>query len=488
MDKPLKILFVTSELSPLISTGGLAEVAGALPRALRARGHDVRVVMPFYRSIPEEYRGEHYCLCEGTLNGHTEFGAMRRGLVPDSDIPLYFIEHHRYFSRPKPYGEGAYEYDDNAERFCFFCLAVLHAIPQTGWVPDILHCHDWHTAALPIYLKTRYAHAPVWGKVATLFTIHNLAFQGRYGADKLERTGFDRSLFHPGCLEYEGDLNLLKGAIAFSTKINTVSPRYAQEIQTLEYGEGLDGMLRSRARDVSGILNGVDYAVWNPETDPHIAADFSKDNPSGKALCKRALQETFGLPPRDVPLVGVVSRLFWQKGLSLALDALDEIMAQGIQLAVLGTGDPELEGRFWQAAARYPEQVGLALKFDAGLSHQVLAGSDFLLMPSRYEPCGLAQMYAMAYGTIPIVRRTGGLADSVNDLNPVHRRHMTGTGIMFAPLTPQAIARSVRRAVALYEDPKLFQQVRATCMRQDFSWDRSCQDYVNLYREAIAQS
>ena len=486
MEKPLKILFVTSELTPLVSTGGLAEVAASLPRALHARGHDVRIVMPCYRGIPESQRGEQYCLCEAALGTGMEYGSLRKSLTPDSGIPLYLIEHEGFFGREAPYGVGAYEYTDNAERFCFFCLATLHAIPQTGWTPDVVHCHDWHTAALPIFLRTRFSGHPVWGNMPTLFTIHNLAFQGRYRADLLPRTGLDTSLFHTGCLEYEGDFNLMKGAIACSTKINTVSPRYAREIQTLEYGDGLDGMLRSRADDLSGILNGVDYDLWDPETDPHIAEPYSEDRLDGKARCKMALQESLGLPKRDVPLFGVVSRLYWQKGLSLVVDALEKLMQLDLQIAVLGTGDPDIEGAFLHAAGRFPEKVSITLRYHVPTSHQVIAGSDFFLMPSRYEPCGLAQMYSMAYATIPIVRRTGGLADSVTPLNPVHRKYGTATGISFAPLTSKAFLRSVRQAMDLYEDPAELLRMRRTCMRQDFSWDRSCQDYINLYQEAIA--
>jgi starch synthase len=485
---PLKVLFVTSELTPLISTGGLAEVAAALPRALRAEGHDVRIVMPCYQSIPEADRGEEYCLCEAELDGRKEFGALRKRLAPDSDIPLYLIEHEGYFGRAAPYGIGACEYEDNAERFCFFCLALLHAIPQTQWMPDIIHCNDWHTAALPAFLRTRFAVDPAWEKTPTLFTIHNLAFQGRYRPEKLASTGLDPALFHPECLEYEGDINLMKAAIAFATKINTVSPRYAQEIQTLEYGDGLDGMLRTRQEDLSGILNGVDYDLWDPETDPYLAAHYSQKDFTGKAVCKKALQKHFGLAQRDVPLFGVVSRLYWQKGLDLMIDALDHIMEMDLQIVVLGSGDPALEEQLANAVQNHPQQVGLDLKFNVALAHQVQAGSDFFLMPSRYEPCGLGQMYSMAYGAIPIVRRTGGLADSVRDINPVHLKHKTATGISFVSSMPKAMVRSFNSAVELYRDAPTFQQVRRTCMEQDFSWDRSCQEYIQLYREALAQT
>lgn len=482
----MKILFVTSEMAPLISTGGLADVAGALPKALHARGHDVRVAMPCYRSLPEASRGDQYCLCEADMGKKTQYGALRQSHVPGTAVPLYLIEHEGYFGREKPYGAGAYEYDDNAERFCFFCQALLHAIPQTAWMPDLVHCHDWHTAAIPALLKSRYHLHPAWARVPTLFTIHNLAFQGRYGADKFPDTGLEPWLFTPQCLEYEGDMNLMKAAIAFSTKINTVSPRYAREIQTLEYGAGLDGILRTRAADLSGILNGVDYDDWNPAADPHIAETYSKTDPAGKARCKTALQAAFGLPEKDVPVFGVVSRLYWQKGIDLIVDALDRLLAEDLQLVVLGTGDPAMEQGLVAAMQRYPEKVAVKLGFNVPLSHQIQAGSDFFLMPSRYEPCGLSQLYSLAYGTIPIVRRTGGLADSVKDLNPVHQKHGTATGIVFVPLTPASLLKSVQRALTLYADPKAMAAVRKAGMNQDFSWNRSCAAYEALYQETLA--
>jgi len=486
VEQPLKILFVTAELAPLLTTGGLAEVANALPRALHELGHDVRLVMPCYRTIPAEYRGEQCCLCEADLGVKTEYGALRRSHVPETKIPLYLIEHEGYFGRERPYGDSAYEYDDNAERFCFFALAALHGIPQTEWVPDIVHCHDWHTAAVPAFLRTRYRHDPVWGCIPTLFTIHNVAFQGRYSASRLPSTGLGAELFHPNCLEYEGDMNLMKAAIAFATKLNTVSPRYAREIQTLEYGAGLDGMLRTRSADLSGILNGVDYTVWNPATDPHIAANYSKEDLSGKAVCKRTLQKAFGLPQRDVPLFGIVSRLYWQKGITVVAEVLELLSDLDIQLAILGTGDPALERRLLQAAVPHPEQVRVTIDFDIPLSHQIQAGSDFFIMPSRYEPCGLTQLYSLAYATVPIVRKTGGLADSVNNVNPVHRRQGTATGISFVPLTAAALTKALHRAVDLYQDTAQLAAVRRAGMTQDFSWERASRQYVALYREAIA--
>lgn len=488
VDRPLKILFVTSELAPLISTGGLADVAYALPKALMDQGHDVRVAMPCYRNLTSEQRGEQYCLCVAEMGQHTEYGALRTATAPQAGFPLYLIEHEGYFGRENPYGSGAYEYADNAERFSFFCLALLHGIPQTHWKPDIVHCNDWHTAPIPVFLKTRFASHPFWSGTPTLFTIHNMAFQGRYGADKYQRTGLPPELFHPGCMEYEGDMNLMKAAILFSTKLNTVSPRYAKEIQTLEYGAGLDNVLRVRAADLHGILNGVDYSLWNPETDPHLPARYSRANLAGKAECKKSMQEELEFPLSDVPLFGLVSRLYWQKGIDLLLGALPDLMAQDLQLVVLGSGDPDLECQLRQVAARHPEKLRVLLRFDPPLSHRLQAASDFTLMPSRYEPCGLNQMYAMAYATIPIVRSTGGLADSVRNLNAVTLRRGAATGISFVPLTATALQKAIDRALDLYRKPDLFHQIRMNAMAEDFSWDRSCRDYVHLYGEALSRS
>lgn len=486
-DRPLKILYVSSELAPLVTTGGLADVAAALPRALRAQGHDIRLAIPCYRTIPVEVRGNQYCLVVADLGAKTAYGALRESFVPGTEIPLYLVEHEGYFGRENTYGTGAYEYDDNAERFCFFSMAVLHGIAQTGWKPDIVHCHDWHTAAIPAYIKTRFAHTAAWRGMPTLFTIHNLAYQGRYKAHFLPNTGFDRSLFTPACLEYHGDLCLMKAGIAFASRLNTVSPRYAKEIQTAEYGEGLDGFLRTRAKSLSGILNGVDYTVWSPKADPLITRNYSVDDMSGKQACKRALQDLLELPRRDVPLFGMVSRIHWQKGVDLLAEALDAVMRMDIQVVILGKGDPYFERILWEGAQRYPNQMRVILKFDMVMSHQIEAGSDFFLMPSRFEPCGLSQLYSLAYGTVPVVRETGGLADSVCHVSERNLREGKATGIVFEPRTPDAVAEAMRQAVDLYRKPKVLEAVRSQGMRQDFSWDRSSRAYVRLYREAIAR-
>ncbi len=486
-NKSLKILYACSELAPLVTSGGLGDVASALPRALHAQGHDVRVAIPCYRSIPPEHRGDQYCLCMADLGAKTQWGALRISTVPGSSIPLYLIEHDGYFGREHPYGHGAYEYEDNAERYCFFCLALLHAIPQTHWRPDIVHCHDWHTAPIPAYIKTRLAHTEAWRGMPSLFTIHNLAYQGRYKARFLENTGFSWDLFTPDCLEFHGDINLMKAGIAFATKINTVSPRYAQEILTPEFGEGLDGFLRTRRNSLHGILNGVDYTQWDPVSDPHIAAHYSALDLSGKAVCKRALQDELGLPPRNAPLFGMVSRLYWQKGLDLLVNAIPAMLQEDVQIVILGTGDPYYVEPLRRIEAAHPAHMRVLVKFDSALSHRIEAGSDFFLMPSHYEPCGLSQLYSLRYGTIPIVRETGGLADSVVPLAPSNIKKGKATGIVFQPKTPEAFLHAFRQAIELYRQPSVLNAVRLAGMKQDFSWERSSKAYVELYREAIAR-
>ncbi len=485
MTRPLRILFVTSELSPLVSTGGLAEVASALPRALRGRGHDIRVALPFYRQISDEYRDRHPRRCAAALGNREVYGALHQSVMPRSDIPLYLVEHAAYFGREAMYGVGAYEYDDNAERFCFFCLALLNGLAGEGWKPDVVHCNDWHAAPLIIYLKTRYHQDPFWKDTACLFTIHNLAYQGRYAASHFEATGFDPGLFSSNYLEYEGDMNMMKGGIVFADKITTVSPRYAREIQTLEYGAGLHGVLTMRQNDLSGILNGVDYATWHPSTDNRIAARYDRTNLSGKALCKRALQDMFGLPPRDVPLFGVVSRLFREKGMDLLVEGLDTLMRSEMQLVILGTGHPDIEARIRTAVTAYPDRISAFLGFDADRAHAVYAGSDFFLMPSRFEPCGLGQLYAMTYGAIPLVRRTGGLADTVIPYHPSRNTRKTATGLSFVAQTTQALIRCIYSAQELYRDKPLLQQVQDNAMARDYSWDQSSAAYVALYESVV---
>lgn len=486
MAKSLNILFAASEVAPLVVTGGLADVAGALPKALHAAGHDVRVVMPCYRSVAEEHRGEAIGTCIGHLGGKEAFGLLRESRLPGTDIPLYLIEHEGYFGRAHPYQAGAYEFADNPERFAFFCAALLDAIPQTGWCPDILHAHDWHTATLPAYLRARYQGHPTWGRTKSIFTIHNLAYQGRYGREQYGITGLPWEYFHPEGFEYHGDVSLMKGGIAFADRLSTVSPRYADEIQTIEYGCGLDGLLRRRREALRGILNGVDYGVWHPSADKHLPAQYTAADPTGKAACRTALLAELGLPERGQPLLAMVSRLAWQKGIDLALAAIPAVIAQGYTVIVLGSGEPALEHRLGELAGAYPADLRVLTRFDVGLSHRIEAGADFFLMPSRYEPCGLSQIYSLAYGTVPIVRATGGLCDTVRGLRRDGDNLGDATGFRFVPQTHQAIERATAQAREVFAQPEAMAQLRDNGMREDFSWARSSTDYEALYREALA--
>jgi len=487
MQNPLKILFVTAEAAPLVKTGGLADVSYALPKALKEAGHDVRVAMPLYGTLADEYRGEHRCIVSADLGHGRVTGGLRESRLPGTEVPLYLIEHEAYFDRPHPYHHKNVEYPDNLSRFSFFSLGLLDGVRQLGWRPDVLHCNDWHTAGLPVYLKSLFAHDAFWSGAASVFTIHNMAFQGRFRPWQLPETGLPLELFHPGCLEYYGDLNLMKGAIAFASQINTVSPRYAKEIQTPAYGEGLDGFLRTRARDVSGILNGVDYSEWHPAADPHLPANYSMDDLAGKAQCKRALQEEFGLAAADVPLFGMVSRFDRQKGLDYLSETLDRLLLERVQVIVQGSGAPDLESLYEEKARRFPESMRTVLRYDAALAHRIEAASDFFLMPSRFEPSGLSQLYSLAYGTVPIVRKTGGLADSIRDVSRTNLRRSRATGIVFGPATADALTTAMERAMRLYGEPSVLHEVRLNGMREDFSWEHSANEYLHLYRKAMAR-
>ncbi|MCC6697953.1 MAG: glycogen synthase GlgA [Candidatus Hydrogenedentes bacterium] len=486
MSGPLNILYVTSEVVPFMKTGGLADVSEALPRALRAQGHDVRVVLPCYGTIPEDLKGVRSGPCSARFNGDSIFAAWRTARFPDSDMPVYLIEHDLYFWRDHPYGKGNTEYPDNLERFCFFCMAVLDFVPQTGWVPDVIHCHDWHTATIPAYIKTRFVDHPLWGAMPTVFTIHNLAYQGRFASSLMPKTGLGWELFTPKYVEYYGDINLMKAGITFASKLNTVSRTYAKEIQTELAGHGLEGVLRTRADDLCGIQNGVDLAVWNPTSDRRIPANFSVADQAGKRVCKEALQTRLGLDQKDVPIFSMVSRLVWDKGISALVTSLDQLLKKDIQVVLLGSGDLSFEQALLKVAQDNPGKMSVTIGYNEDLAHLIYAGSDFYMMPSRTEPCGLSQMYSMLYGTIPVVHRTGGLADTVTDATPGNLASQTATGIVFNTWSDRAFINAVNRALRLYGDASAFEQVRRTGMRRDFSWERSAREYVQLFREAVA--
>ncbi|MFO7973645.1 MAG: glycogen synthase GlgA [Candidatus Hydrogenedentota bacterium] len=485
--KSLKVLFIASEIAPLAKTGGLADVGNSLPKALMKLGHDVRLVMPCYATITKEWMGKRLGTFMVYLGRSHIPGGVRLSTLPGSQVPLYLIEQGLYFARSGLYQTGGQPYSDNLERFAFLSLGGIEGVAQTGWVPDVIHCNDWHTALVPAFLKVSQRVHPKWRGLPTVFTIHNLIYQGRFPGSQFYQTGLPDRLFTPDYLEYYGAVNVMKAGIAFSSKVNTVSPRYAQEIQTPEGGWGLDGLLRKRSVDISGILNGIDYSQWNPSKDPLIKGKFSRKRLAGKATCKSALQRTLGLPVRDVPLFGCVSRLVYEKGIDLIIDSLDNLLQQDVQLAVLGSGDPELERRLAEASQKYAKQLNVVLRYDEELAHQFYAGCDFFLMPSRSEPCGLSQMYSLAYGTVPIVHFTGGLANTVRDATPQNIEHGKASGVVFFEASKRAFVGAVARALDLYTKPSILEQLRKNGMAEDFSWERSSRAYEKLYREAMAK-
>lgn len=477
----MKILYLTSELAPLISTGGLAEVAYALPKSLKKRDIDIRIGLPKYKHLKMSGNcsPKTPCMFDGSKNS---FQAMLwESIVPQTDVPLYLIEHEELFGRDYVYGYGDWEYEDNPRRFSFFCNAILDAMERIQWRPDIIHCNDWATSAVLPYLLIQLENNSFWQNTHTLLTIHNLAFQGRYPGARYSFTGLPPEFFNANCFEYHGDMNLLKGGILLADKINTVSPTYAIEIQTLEYGFGLDNVLRFRSNDLSGILNGVDYSIWSSKNDKYIEINYNQDSIANKNICKSSLLKKVELPEKNVPLIGITSRLYWQKGIDILIQSLPELLQLDLQMIILGTGDPKYEFQLKEISSCFPEKIRTIIGYNTELSHQIIAGSDFILMPSRYEPCGLTQLYAFAYGTVPIVRKVGGLADSVVNATPENIRKKVATGITFRALTPKSIIRSIKNAIDLYHNDGIITDLRVNGIKQDFSWEKQANLYLKLY-------
>lgn len=487
MNEPLKICIAASEVAPFAKTGGLADVAGALPKALRALGHRVAIIMPRYQMVDVERHGLRRLgvSIEVPIAGRIEKAELLEGTL-DGGVPVYFIEKPSYYDRPALYGTTEGDYHDNAERFIFFSRGVLEAIKALDLGPQVLHCNDWQTGLAPVYLKTLYREDSALAGLATVFSVHNLGYQGLFWHLDMPMTGLGWELFTIDGLEFYGKLNFLKGGLMFADVLSTVSETYAKEIQTEEFGHRLDGVLRHRSADLYGIVNGIDYEVWNPATDLHLGANYTPDDLAGKAACKKALQKEMGLPARaDTPLVGIVSRLAAQKGLDLIVEAMGRLMALGLQLVILGSGEAVYHEALQEAAERYPKQLGLMLGFDEGLAHRIEAGADMFLMPSRYEPCGLNQLYSLKYGTIPVVRATGGLEDTIVDYS---EERGEGTGFKFRSYVAEEMVEAVARACRLYSDQKAWGRIVNEAMAQDFSWGASARAYDALYRRAIAQA
>lgn len=492
---PMKVVLVSSEVVPFAKTGGLADVAGALPRELDQMGHDVAVFMPGYRCVGQgQHRLEQIPVqFEIPVGHHVESGGLFKTRMPNSQVDVFFVEHSDYFDRPELYGENGHDYEDNFERFTYFCRAVLESIRLLNLNPDVIHLNDWQTGLIPALLKCEYSDHPGFSGISTLITIHNLAYQGNYPYEKMSVTGLDPKYFNWQQMEFHGNLNLLKTGIVFADSINTVSPTYAEEIQGPEQGYGLEGVLQSRADRLTGILNGIDVDEWNPETDVHLAqtysADFDLDVGSpGKSTCKLALQAEAKLDRNpEVPLIGIVGRLATQKGWSLILPVMKQFLeSTNVQWVILGTGEPDYHHVLTSLQRSHPHKLGLTLGFSAEYAHRIEAGADMFVMPSRYEPCGLNQMYSMAYGTVPIVRRTGGLADTVVNATPETIEQGTANGFSFDDFQPAALSATLGRAIRMYTDHRrTWNQLVRTGMKRDWSWSSSARQYEALYRETV---
>lgn len=479
-----KILFALSEVVPFIKTGGLADVAGALPKYYDKKKYDVRVVLPKYLCMKQEYsdRMELIAECQVRLNWRLQYAGVYR--LKENGVTFYFIDNEYYFAGPAPYGEI---YQD-AEKFGFFSKAVLTILPVIDFCPDIIHCHDWQTGLVPVFLEAQFRNDPFYRHIRTVYTIHNLKFQGRWFIDAIrDVTGFGPEYFTIGTLESYGQANLLKGGVVFSDYITTVSETYANEIQSPDGGEGLDGLMRANAYRLSGIVNGLDYEVLDPKTDPYLAKKYDGDIPAYKKANKEDLQKTLGLAQReDAFLIGMVSRLTDQKGFDLINYMLDEILAdERIQIAVLGTGEQRYEDMFRYYASKYPGRVSANIYYSEETAQKIYGGADAFLMPSLFEPCGLSQLMSLRYGTVPLVRETGGLKDTVEPYNEFEH---TGTGFSFHNYNAHEMMYMIRYACKIYfQYPEEWAAIRERGMAMDFSWASSAKKYEELYDSLIEE-
>ena len=478
----MRILFVASEGLPFSKTGGLADVVEALPKALTAQGHEVAVVLPRYRGT-EATAAVIPSLTIPMGGARLRFPAIADGALLGG-VRYFFVDDPAYFDREGLYGSGGKDYPDNAERYAEFSRAAIE-VAKHIWPTDVFHCHDWQTALVPVLLRTSYSDDPLVKNIPVVFTIHNMGYQGQFPKDVMERVGLPPTLFHPEGIEFYGSVNLLKGGLVYADYLTTVSRKYAQEIQIREFGHGLEGVARGRADRLVGILNGVDYTAWNPAKDELIAARYSAKDLGGKEVCKQDLLKVFGLPHDHLerPVIGIVSRFADQKGFDLIAEKAHELMKEEVVLVVLGTGNRKYEALFEALAAAYPGRVGLKIAYDNTLAHKVEAGADMFLMPSRYEPSGLNQMYSLKYGTVPIVRATGGLDDSIE---PFDVEHGTGTGFKFYEYSGDALLYAVRQALHHYMDERIWKRIQMNGMAKDFSWKQPASEYAKLYEAARA--
>ncbi len=472
---------ISPEAVPFAKTGGLADVAGALPRPMAEAGHSVSLFLPFYKAAQKTAADarDTGLRVSVPLGDETVSGEIWRSTLPGAQVSVYLVKQDELFWRDGLYGDGTRDHPDNARRFIFLSRAVLEALPELDRGVDVVHCHDWQSALVPVYLRTLYAGRLPRAK--TVLTIHNLAYQGTFWHWDMKLTGLPWDLFNWRQLEFFGKLNFLKGGLVFADALTTVSPRYAQEIQTPEFGCGLEDTLAQAHDRLTGILNGIDGDIWNPETDPLLPARYRLSDLSGKRDCKRHLQRKLGLATRDVPLLAMITRLVDQKGLDLLIPILPTLLEEGVELVILGTGDEAYHRILAEASRRHAGRMSVTLGFDNRLAHEIEAGADLFLMPSRFEPCGLNQMYSLRYGTVPVVRETGGLADSVVDCSDSTLRDGTGTGVSFRPYTAEAFLGAIRRALDALRSPDVWDRLVRNGMQKDFGWEASARRYLQLF-------
>jgi starch synthase len=485
MNQPLRVLFAAPEAVPFAKTGGLADVAGALPKFLQRLGCEIKLVMPYYRMVknsgfPIQRLDEEI---EVPVGNEIIKADLYQGQL-DQDIPVYLIGREEFFDREYLYSTPKGDYFDNAERFIFFSKAALLFCQYANFPPDIIHHHEWQTGLIPAYLKSIYRNDPFFSRTGVVFTIHNIAYQGLFKKEKFRLTGLPEEMYNPEGIEFWERINLMKAGIVYADVINTVSQKYSEEIQTPEYGYGLEGILRKRKEDLYGILNGVDYEDWDPSHDPHLVARYHLKDLSGKRACKKDLLKEFHLPEalEKVPLLGMISRLADQKGFDLLAEIIDELFTLDIGFVLLGTGEQKYHELFNQVARKYPHRTGIRIAYDERLAHKIEAGADLFLMPSKYEPCGLNQIYSLKYGTIPVVRATGGLDDTIVSYDPAIGK---GNGFKFSRYDAKELLNQIKVAVGFFYQPDHWRQIVRNAMMADFSWQRSAKAYLQLYQKAL---
>ena len=484
MARKLKILLASSEVHPYAKTGGLADIAGSLPKALKQLGHDVRVIMPKYKSVAKCPLGIHPVGLDVDVpvGGTRKKGFLFLGSLHEN-IPIYFVGNDTYYFRDGIYGSRQGDYPDNAKRFIFFCRSILEVCKAIGFQPDIIHCNDWQTGLVPAYLKTVYAKDRWFQNTRSLFSIHNLGYQGNFPSSELKTANLPFSVYTPEGVEFYNHFSFLKSGLVYADLLTTVSPTYAREIQTEAFGFKMEGALRKRSGDLFGILNGVDTLEWNPAFDPWIEKNYSLKSLKQKSTCKSNLADLFSLKANGkTPILSMVTRLSNQKGIELVIEAMNDILDAGAAFVVLGSGDPKYESYFLKMSRRFPHRIGTHIGFDEKLAHKILAGSDLLLMPSQYEPCGLTQMYSLKYGTVPVVRAVGGLQDSVKEFNG---KTLKGTGFKFKKFESDSFLHAVQKALSVFKKKRHWRRLMSNGMEADHSWDRAARKYNQVYMRAL---